>query len=240
MGAAAASTAAFYTGTAVMTALLIRKGVLRPGDLRNAPSASEVRCPVGLAATWQVPHAACVLSTGLLASGSQQLCISTRVHRFIGQLRTQHSSAVAGCGHAEAGHPLRLLHRLCCVLASDSHQPGYGCGARHMCFCGSGSAMGRSCQSHEADQRPRAFSNFDCVVMQTMSLASMVCRLQTPVMRWADRACCGRRAALGAVALAAHTIVKQIIDFAMAIFGTFSTVSQTLVASSLGKVSSVR
>ncbi len=43
-------------------------------------------------------------------------------------------------------------------------------------------------------------------------------------------------AALGAVALAAHTIVKQIIDFAMAIFGTFSTVAQTLVASSLGKV----
>ena len=41
------------------------------------------------------------------------------------------------------------------------------------------------------------------------------------------------------MALAAHTIVKQIIDFAMAIFGTFSTVSQTLVASSLGKVSSM-
>lgn len=40
------------------------------------------------------------------------------------------------------------------------------------------------------------------------------------------------------MALAAHTIVKQIIDFAMAIFGTFSTVSQTLVASSLGKARS--
>ncbi len=44
------------------------------------------------------------------------------------------------------------------------------------------------------------------------------------------------RAGLGAVALAAHTVVKQIIDFAMAIFGTFSTVAQTLVAASLGKV----
>ena len=42
VGAAAASTAAFYTGTAVMTALLIRKGVLQPSDLRNAPSAAEV------------------------------------------------------------------------------------------------------------------------------------------------------------------------------------------------------
>ena len=42
VGAAAASTAAFYTGTAVMTALLIRKGVLQPTDLRNAPSAAEV------------------------------------------------------------------------------------------------------------------------------------------------------------------------------------------------------
>ena len=37
-----------------MTALLIRKGVLRPGDLRNAPSANEVRRPqVSRAATWQ-------------------------------------------------------------------------------------------------------------------------------------------------------------------------------------------
>lgn len=36
--------------------------------------------------------------------------------------------------------------------------------------------------------------------------------------------------------LAAHTIVKQICDFAMAIFGTFSTVAQSLVATCLGKV----
>lgn len=43
-------------------------------------------------------------------------------------------------------------------------------------------------------------------------------------------------AALGPVALAAHTIVKQIVDFAMAIFGTFSTVAQSLVATCLGKV----
>jgi hypothetical protein len=43
VGAAAASTAAFYTGTAVMTALLVRKGVLVPADLRSAPSAGEVR-----------------------------------------------------------------------------------------------------------------------------------------------------------------------------------------------------
>ncbi|CAL8469109.1 g8650 [Coccomyxa elongata] len=41
--------------------------------------------------------------------------------------------------------------------------------------------------------------------------------------------------ALGPVALAAHTIVKQIVDFAMAIFGTFSTVAQSLVATCLGK-----
>ena len=43
-------------------------------------------------------------------------------------------------------------------------------------------------------------------------------------------------AALGPVSLAAHTIVKQIIDFAMAIFGCFSTVAQSLVATCLGKV----
>jgi Na+-driven multidrug efflux pump len=43
-------------------------------------------------------------------------------------------------------------------------------------------------------------------------------------------------AALGPVALAAHTIVKQIVDFAMAIFGTFSTVAQSLIATCLGKV----
>jgi hypothetical protein len=47
VGAAAASTAAFYTGTAVMTALLVRKGVLVPADLRSAPSAGEVRAPGG-------------------------------------------------------------------------------------------------------------------------------------------------------------------------------------------------
>ncbi|CAL5229571.1 g12927 [Coccomyxa viridis] len=41
--------------------------------------------------------------------------------------------------------------------------------------------------------------------------------------------------ALGPVSLAAHTIVKQIIDFAMAIFGCFSTVAQSLVATCLGK-----
>ena len=44
------------------------------------------------------------------------------------------------------------------------------------------------------------------------------------------------RAALGPVSLAAHTIVKQVIDFAMAIFGCFSTVAQSLVATCLGKV----
>ncbi len=49
-----------------------------------------------------------------------------------------------------------------------------------------------------------------------------------------DCLCVG--AALGPVALAAHTIVKQIVDFAMAIFGTFSTVAQSLVATCLGKV----
>jgi hypothetical protein len=43
-------------------------------------------------------------------------------------------------------------------------------------------------------------------------------------------------AALGPVTLAAHTIVKQIVDFAMAIFGTFSTVAQSLIATCLGKV----
>ena len=51
----------------------------------------------------------------------------------------------------------------------------------------------------------------------------MVCLLSVP-------------AALGPVVLAAHTIVKQICDFAMAIFGTFSTVAQSLVATCLGKV----
>ena len=38
------------------------------------------------------------------------------------------------------------------------------------------------------------------------------------------------------MSLAAHTIVKQIIDFAMAVFGCFSTVAQSLVATCLGKV----
>ena len=41
---------------------------------------------------------------------------------------------------------------------------------------------------------------------------------------------------LGTVALAAHTIVKQITDFCLGLLGTFSTVSQALVASCLGKV----
>ena len=49
--------------------------------------------------------------------------------------------------------------------------------------------------------------------------------------------CC---AALGPVSLAAHTIVKQVIDFAMAIFGCFSTVAQSLVATCLGKVNILR
>ncbi len=45
-------------------------------------------------------------------------------------------------------------------------------------------------------------------------------------------------AGLGAVTLAAHTVVKNIVDYANNIFGTFSTVAQSLVASELGKVSS--
>ena len=44
-------------------------------------------------------------------------------------------------------------------------------------------------------------------------------------------------AGLGAVTLAAHTVVKNIVDYANNIFGTFSTVAQSLVASKLGKVS---
>ena len=40
--------------------------------------------------------------------------------------------------------------------------------------------------------------------------------------------------ALGAAALAAHTVIKQVVDFALAVFGTFSTVSQTMVAAALG------
>ena len=43
--------------------------------------------------------------------------------------------------------------------------------------------------------------------------------------------------ALGAAALAAHTVIKQVVDFALAVFGTFSTVSQTMVAAALGAVS---
>lgn len=41
-------------------------------------------------------------------------------------------------------------------------------------------------------------------------------------------------ASLGAVTLAAHAVVKQVVDFALAAFGTFSTVSQSLVAAALG------
>ena len=40
--------------------------------------------------------------------------------------------------------------------------------------------------------------------------------------------------ALGPIVLAAHTIVKQVVDFALAAFATFSVVGQTLVASALG------
>lgn len=40
---------------------------------------------------------------------------------------------------------------------------------------------------------------------------------------------------MGAVTLGAHTAVKQIIDFSQNIFGTFSTVSQTMVAGCLGR-----
>ncbi|KAK9826249.1 hypothetical protein WJX74_002798 [Apatococcus lobatus] len=41
--------------------------------------------------------------------------------------------------------------------------------------------------------------------------------------------------AMGAVTLGAHTAVKQIIDFSQNIFGTFSTVGQTMVAACLGR-----
>ncbi|DBB10527.1 TPA: hypothetical protein ACH3X3_002065 [Trebouxia sp. C0006] len=44
---------------------------------------------------------------------------------------------------------------------------------------------------------------------------------------------------LGAVTLAAHTVVKNIVDYANNIFGTFSTVAQSLVASELGKGNAV-
>ncbi len=40
--------------------------------------------------------------------------------------------------------------------------------------------------------------------------------------------------------LAAHTVVKNIVDYANNIFGTFSTVAQSLVASELGKVHSCK
>lgn len=43
-------------------------------------------------------------------------------------------------------------------------------------------------------------------------------------------------AGLGPVTLAAHTVVKQIVDFCMALLGSFSTVAQALAASSLGRV----
>ena len=36
--------------------------------------------------------------------------------------------------------------------------------------------------------------------------------------------------------MAAHTVVKNIVDYANGIFGTFSTTAQSLVASELGKV----
>ena len=36
--------------------------------------------------------------------------------------------------------------------------------------------------------------------------------------------------------LAAHTVVKNIVDYVNNIFGTFSTAAQSLVASELGKV----
>ena len=47
---------------------------------------------------------------------------------------------------------------------------------------------------------------------------------------------CVHDAGLGAATLAAHTVVKNIVDYANNIFGTFSTVAQSLVASELGKV----
>ena len=46
-------------------------------------------------------------------------------------------------------------------------------------------------------------------------------------------------AGLGAVTLAAHTVVKNIVDYANGIFGTFSTTAQSLVASELGKVTAI-
>lgn len=58
-------------------------------------------------------------------------------------------------------------------------------------------------------------------------------------MAWLWSACHPARvygAGLGAATLAAHTVVKNIVDYANNIFGTFSTVAQTLVASELGKV----
>lgn len=42
--------------------------------------------------------------------------------------------------------------------------------------------------------------------------------------------------ALGSAALAAHTVIKQVVDFSLSVFGTFSTVSQTMVAAALGAV----
>lgn len=41
---------------------------------------------------------------------------------------------------------------------------------------------------------------------------------------------------MGPVTLATHTIVKQIIDFMLALFGAFSTATQSLVATCLGRV----
>ena len=58
-------------------------------------------------------------------------------------------------------------------------------------------------------------------------------------MAWLWSSClpaCVYDAGLGAATLAAHTVVKNVVDYANNIFGTFSTVAQSLVASELGKV----
>ena len=72
-------------------------------------------------------------------------------------------------------------------------------------------------------------------MLATASVVWGPCRLRTGGVRSFELPLCAG-AALGPVALAAHTIVKQIVDFAMAIFGTFSTVAQSLIATCLGKV----
>lgn len=58
-----------------------------------------------------------------------------------------------------------------------------------------------------------------------------------PEVHQAAKGCCSC-SGLGAVTLAAHTVVKNIVDYANNIFGTFSTVAQSLVASELGRVCS--